>query len=302
MNEIPRRAALFGGLALVAGCAVEQSVVVTSTGGTTTPAMTEPDALVALEAELGGRLGVYAIDTGTGRSAGHRADELFLSCSTHKPLVAANILHRAETESALLGQLIRYDRSRLLEYAPITGRHVDTGMTVADLCAAAVEVSDNTADNLLFDLVGGPAGVTAFVRSLGDTITRLDRVEPDLNVAAPGDERDTTTPTRITRTLGKLLLADGLTQPGKDRLIGWMVDSTTGKDLVRAALPTGWRTGDKSGSGAQGQVNNVAITWPPNGAPWLVAVFTAPNDHDGDRTRPFVARAAKIAVDALGAH
>ncbi|WP_219823952.1 class A beta-lactamase [Actinokineospora auranticolor] len=232
-------------------------------------------------------------------AVGHRADERFLACSTHKPLVAGAVLRRAEADPGYLDKLVRYDRSRLEEYAPVTGERVDTGMTVAELCAASVGVSDNTAANLLFDEVGGPAGATAFVRSLGDDITRMDRNETSLNVGAPGDERDTTTPRRIVETYRALLLGTALAPTGRDRLTGWLVGSTTGKDLVRAGLPADWRAGDKSGSGAAGEVNNVAIAWPPGRGPWLIGVYTAPTKAEPP-ARPIVAEAARIVVAALG--
>jgi beta-lactamase class A len=194
-GAIACRAVLLGGVGGLVGCA--------TAGNPPSPSPSQSPAdgriaaaqaeLAALETRFGGRLGVMAVDTATGAAGGHRPDERFLLASTVKVPIVAAILRRAEQEQGLLERLIRYDRSALLEYAPATTANLATGMTVAALCEAAITVSDNTAANLLFDLLGGPAAATAFVRTLGDPTTRLDRLEPELNLTTPGDQRDTTT-------------------------------------------------------------------------------------------------------------
>lgn len=266
------------------------------------PAPAPPDArvLAEIEARFGGRLGVHAVDTGTGRSAGHRADERFLMCSTTKAPLAALVLRRSVDDPGLLERRVRWDRADLLDYAPVTTANLATGLTVAELCAAAVGVSDNTAANLLFAQVGGPQAVTAFVRSLGDPLTRSDRTEPDLNDTGPGDERDTTTPARFAETLRLLTLGDALPPPQRDRLVAWMVGATTGAAQIRAGVPAGWRVGDKTGSGSAGESNDVGVVWPPGRAPVVVTVFTAPTDPANTAGKPAIAGATRAALTALG--
>ncbi len=248
-----------------------------------TAAPDDPD-LAALERRSGRRLGVHALDTGTGATASHRGGERFLMASTAKLLLAAAVLDRATTDPALLDRLVRYGPDALLEYAPVTARNTATGMTVADLCDAALTVSDNTAANLLLDVLGGPAAVTAFVRRLGDPVTRLDRTEPDLNASAgPGDERDTTTPLAMVGSIRAVTLGDGLPPPGRDRLTAWLVANTTGDATIRAGVPAGWVVGDKTGTGAQGERNDDGILFPPDRPPLVLAVLTDPDD-PGSRT------------------
>jgi beta-lactamase class A len=294
---ITRRAALLGGLAVVAGCSATPPAAPRSTAPRPT-ARPAPE-LAELERRFGGRLGVFAVDTGSGATVGHRADERFLMCSTFKALAVAATLRLRDGEPGLLDRVIHYDTADLLEYAPIAKQHVAEGMTVASLCDATITYSDNTAANLLLEILGGPAAVTGFVRGLGDDVTRLDRIEPDLNVTTPGDERDTTTPAAITTTLRALTLGDGLDQAGRELLVGWLKANTTGDESIRAGLPAGWQVGDKTGSGAQGEVNDVAVAWPPNRAPLVIAVYTAPADPNTDQGRPTVAAAAKIVASTL---
>jgi beta-lactamase class A len=231
-------------------------------------------AVAALEARRGGRLGVAALDTGSGRTISHRAAERFAMCSTHKFLTAAAILAMVDQGHMTLDRPILYGRADLLEYAPIARKNVDAGfMTVDALCAAAIEWSDNTAENLLLGLIGGPAGWTRYARSIGDTISRLDRTEPTLNTAIPGDPRDTTTPEVMVRDLNALLLGEVLSDASCTCIENWMLGSTITGDLLRAGVPNGWRVGDKSGSGERGTRNDIAIIMPPQGAPILAAVF-----------------------------
>ena len=230
--------------------------------------------LAALEARAGGRLGVAALDTGTGRRIAHRGEERFPLCSTFKVLLAGAVLARVEKGQERLDRPIAYTKADLLEYAPVAAARLAEGrMTVEALCAAAVEASDNTAANLLLQALGGPAEVTAFARSLGDPVTRLDRTEPTLNTALPDDPRDTTTPTAMAESLKAMLLGGGLEPESCQRLEGWMRGSLTGGDRLRAGLPATWTVGDKTGTGDRGTVNDVAILRPPGRAPILVAAY-----------------------------
>ena len=228
----------------------------------------------AIESRVGGRLGVAVLDTATGALAGHRLDERFPMCSTFKCLAAAQVLARVDAGQERLDRRVVVTRESLLEWSPVTGKHVGgAGMTVAELCEAAVTVSDNPAANLLLASLGGPAGLTAFLRRIGDGVTRLDRDEPSLNEAVPGDPRDTSTPRAMAATLRTLLLGDALSAAGRERLTQWMAATSTGAKRLRAGLPAGWRVADKTGTGRLGTTNDVGVLWPAHGAPLVVVSY-----------------------------
>jgi beta-lactamase class A len=230
--------------------------------------------LAEIEAREGGRLGVFVRDTGGGATIEHRADKRFPMCSTFKLLTAAAALKRVDDGAERLDRTIAYGPNDLLEYAPITKAHVaEGGMTLADLCAAAIDWSDNTAANLVLQSIGGPPGFTQFARSLGDKVTRLDRNEPTLNEATPGDERDTTSPRAMAADMQKVLLGDALSDQSRRQLEAWLIDDKVGDKRVRAGLPHSWRIGDKTGSGDHGTANTIAIIRPPDQAPILAAVY-----------------------------
>jgi len=234
--------------------------------------------LERLEKAVGGRVGVAALDTESGARIAWRGDEHFAMCSTFKWMLVAAILLRCERGALSLERRIAYTSADLLPHSPVTAANVRDGeMTVAALSEAAVEMSDNAAAMLLLRLVGGPAGLTQFLRRIGDPVTRLDRREPALNTNLPGDLRDTTTPNAMVGTMRKLLAGDVLEQASRDRLIGWMVDCRTGLDRLRAGLPRGWRVGDKTGTGTgagpTSAVNDLAIAWPPGRKPVLIASY-----------------------------
>jgi beta-lactamase class A len=230
--------------------------------------------LAAIEAREGGRLGVTVLDTATGSKLEHRAGERFPMCSTFKLLAVAAALKLVDANTERLDRKIAYGPSDLLDYAPIAKAHVaDGGMTLADLCAAAIDWSDNTAANLILDVIGGPAGFTQFARSLGDSQTRLDRNEPDLNAATPGDERDTTTPEAMAADMTRVLLGDVLSETSRRQLDAWLIDDKVGDKRLRAGLPPSWRIGDKTGTGDHGTANTIAIMWPLDRAPIIATVY-----------------------------
>jgi beta-lactamase class A len=230
--------------------------------------------LVDIEAREGGRLGVFVRDAGTGATIEHRSDERFPMCSTFKLLTAAAALKRVDEGAERLDRKIAYGPSDLLEYAPIAKAHVaEGGMTVADLCAAAIDWSDNTAGNLVLQSIGGPAGFTQFARSLGDEVTRLDRNEPTLNESLPGDERDTTSPRAMAGTMQKVLVGDALSDASRSQLQMWLIGDKVGDKRLRAGLPPSWRIGGKTGTGDRGSTNAVAIIWPPGRAPLIATVY-----------------------------
>ena len=230
--------------------------------------------LADIEALEGGRLGVFVRDTGSGAAIEHRADERFPMCSTFKLLAAAGALKRVDEGAERLDRTIAYGASDLLEYAPIAKAHVlERGMTLADLCAAAIDWSDNTAGNLVLQSIGDSAGFTAFARSLGDEVTRLDRNEPTLNESLPGDPRDTTSPRAMAATMQKVLLGDSLSEASRLQLQTWLINDKVGDNRLRAGLPSSWRVGDKTGTGDRGSTNAVAIIWPPDRAPLIATVY-----------------------------
>jgi beta-lactamase class A len=264
------RRLFLAGLAASAACVRAQAAA---------PSMEERLALANkrladIEAREGGRLGVFVGDTGAGATIEHRADERFPMCSTFKLLAAAAALKRVDQGAERLDRTITYGPSDLLEYAPVAKAHVaEGGMTVADLCAAAIDWSDNTAGNLVLQSIGGPAGFTQFARSLGDSVTRLDRNEPTLNESLPGDERDTTSPRAMAGTMQKVLVGDALSDGSRSQLQMWLIGDKVGDKRLRAGLPPSWRIGDKTGTGERGSTNAVAIIWPPGRAPLIATVY-----------------------------
>lgn len=228
-----------------------------------------------IEAGLGGRVGVMAVDTGDGTVISHRSDERFAMCSTFKWVLAAFVLSQVEQDEMSLDERLSYGPGDLLEYAPVAQKYVDRGwLTVNALCSAIVTLSDNTAANLLLHRLGGPSQLTAFLRQCGDNVTRLDRNEPDLNTNLPGDERDTTTPRAMAGTMNRILLGDEiLSADSRARLTGWLKESSTGLERLRAGLPGDWIAGDKTGTGVNGAANDIAIAWPSNRQPILIAAY-----------------------------
>jgi len=239
------------------------------------PALSTATArIAALESQNGGRLGVAVIDTGSSARLLYRADERFPMLSTFKLLASAAVLAKVDAGRERLDRIVPYSQSDLVGYGPVTKQRLAEGaMPLGDLCAAAIDWSDNTAANLLLGAIGGPAGLTAYLRSLGDATTRLDRTEPTLNTAIPGDERDTTTPMAMAETMQKLLLGNALSPTSRQQLSTWLIDDKVGDARIRAGLPKTWRIGDKTGTGANATANTVAILWPPDRAPILATVY-----------------------------
>jgi beta-lactamase class A len=267
-------------------------------------AHSEPGTLVkhlaAIEAEVGGRLGVALLDVATGAIAGHRLDERFALCSTFKALAAAAVLARVDAGRDSIDRRIHYAAAELVTYSPTTKDHAgEAGMTLAELCEAAVTVSDNTAGNLLLAAIGGPAGLTAWLRELGDKVTRLDRIEPFLNEAAPGDRRDTTSPQAMATTLRRIVLGDALSPASRARLTDWLVGCKTGDARLRAGVPAGWRIGDKTGGGEHGATNDIAVLWPPGREPLVVCAYLAESVAPPERRNAALAAVGQAVAQAV---
>lgn len=251
--------------------------------------------LARIEGDSGGRLGVAVLDTGSGARAGLHADDRFPMCSTFKFLAAAAVLKRVDEGKEKLDRRVTYTKGDLVEYSPVTKEHVADGMTMSDICEAAMVLSDNTAGNLILASLGGPQGITQFARSLGDTVTRLDRIETALNEAIPGDPRDTTTPNAMLGNLQKLVLGDVLSPGSKEQLTKWLLGNKTGDTRMRAHLPKDWRVGDKTGSGERGTTNDVGVIWPPNRAPIVLTIYLTETTAEAAKRNATLASVGKAA-------
>jgi len=232
------------------------------------------EPFAALEKQSGARIGVAALDTGSGRRIAWRAEERFVMCSTFKMSLAAAILAKADKGAEQLNRLVHYGADVPIGVSPVTAKNIARGMTVEELCAAAVIFSDNGAANTLLAALGGPEALTAYWRGLGDRRTRLDDIELKLNI--PDGERNTTTPSAMLGNLKTLLLGDALLPASRARLLGWMRTTTTGARRLRAGLPAAWQWGDKTGTSGEpyGLVNDIGIAVPPGRSPILMVAYT----------------------------
>ncbi|MCT8341672.1 class A beta-lactamase [Photorhabdus kleinii] len=255
--------------------------------------------LAELENSTKGRLGVALINTANGQEIQYRGDERFPFCSTFKLILVAAVLHKSMSQSELLAKHIHYRESDLLSYAPIARKNIHQGMSVTQLCAATVQYSDNTAANLLIKELGGLEAVNRFVQGIGDPAFRLDRCEPDLNSAIPGDLRDTTTPAAMAASVKKIVLGEVLAAPQREQLIAWLKGNTTGDASIRAGVPAGWVVGDKTGMGDYGTTNDVAVLWSPKGVPVVLAVYFTQPQQDAESRRDVLASATRLVMAHL---
>ena len=251
----------------------------------------------ALERTHDARLGVTAIDTATGRTVAYRSGERFPFASSNKTFIAAALL--ARSSDAELGTVVHYTKDDLLDYAPITSRFVDTGMTVRELLDAMLRFSDNTAANLLVERIGGPDAVEQWLRSIGDRTTNVDRVEPELNEATPGDTRDTTTPAQFAADLRKVLLGNALETTDRTLLRNTMLDNTTGDTTIRAGVDAAWPVADKTGTGEYGVRADIAVVYPTNRAPIVIVTLSRKDTPDATPDNALLAAATTIAVASL---
>jgi beta-lactamase class A len=240
---------------------------------------------------------VYALATGTGATVAYRADERFAFCSTFKTLAAAAVLHGNPLSH--LDKGVTYTRADVNSISPITKDHIATGMTIRQLCDAAIRYSDGTAGNLLMRDIGGPARLTAYLRGLGDAVSRMDDYEPKLNRIRPHDLRDTTTPRAIAADHQKLVLGDALPADRRALLKDWLERSTTGAKRIRAGLPKGWAVADKTGTGDYGRANDIAIMWPPHTAPLVAAIMSDRSGYTTPAKDALVADATAQLVSVL---
>lgn len=273
------------------------AVLLPTAGCSATRSRSRSHTLAELEHRFNARLGVYAKDTGTGMVVAYHADERFPMCSTYKVLTVAAILHRDRQPE--LARRITYTKADLVQPSPVTARHVAAGLTIEQLCQAAVSYSDSTAANLLLGQLGGPAALTAYSRSLGDHVTRLDRTEPTLNEGTPGDVRDTTSPRAMGTDYESLLLGTALPSSDRSLLTRWMAGNTTGAGRIRAGVPASAKVAEKTGTGGYGTANDIGIIWPTGRKPIVLAIMSTQSNQSAQPSDAIIAQATKAVLAAV---
>ncbi|MFB6431274.1 class A beta-lactamase BlaIII [Bacillus thuringiensis] len=252
-----------------------------------------------LEKEYDAKLGIYALDTGTNQTIAYHSDDRFAFASTSKSLAVGALLRKNSLET--LDQRITYTHEDLSNYNPITEKHVNTGMTLKELADASVRYSDSTAHNLILKQLGGPSEFEKILREMGDTVTTSERFEPELNEVHPGETHDTSTPEAIAKTLQSFTLGTALPTEKRELLVDWMKRNTTGDKLIRAGVPKGWEVADKTGAGSYGTRNDIAIIWPPNKKPIVLAILSNHDKEDAKYDDKLIADATKVVLNTLKA-
>jgi beta-lactamase class A len=260
-------------------------------------------ALLTYERAVGGRVGFYAENVASGSRLSWRADEPFVMCSTFKASLAAFVLTRVDAGQERLEAMVPFGPADIVEdgWAPVARANLAKGaLSVDELCAAAVEESDNTCANLLLARVGGPLALTRFWRALGDPVTRLDHNEPLLNRSAPFDPHDATAPRAMAGSLGRFLLGPVLSSGSRARVTGWMLNCKTGARRLRAGLPGHWRVGDKTGGNGKDAAGDIAIAWPKSGGPVLIAAYAQGGAPTAGQLDAVIAEIGRIVGERLG--
>ena len=260
---------------------------------------TGSQSFAKLEKEYDAKLGIYALDTGTNQTIAYHSDDRFAFASTSKSLAVGALLRKNSLEA--LDQRITYTHEDLSNYNPITEKHVDTGMTLKELADASVRYSDSTAHNLILKQLGGPSEFEKILREMGDTVTTSERFEPELNEVHPGETHDTSTPEAIAKTLQSFTLGTALPTEKRELLVDWMKRNTTGDKLIRAGVPKGWEVADKTGAGSYGTRNDIAIIWPPNKKPIVLAILSNHDKEDAKYDDKLIADATKVVLNTLKA-
>ncbi|MEU5052592.1 class A beta-lactamase [Streptomyces sp. NPDC021096] len=303
MQHSRARRAVLGALAALAlipltACGQGGSPAASSSAATPGAAEKSIGELKELERKFDARLGVYAVDTGTGREVAYNDGARFAHASTFKALAAGAVLKKYSLSG--LDRRVTYSKDDLVDYSPVTEKHVETGMTLRELCDAAVRYSDNTAGNLLFDALGGPKGLDAVLEGMGDDVTQMERREPELNLWAPGETRDTSTPRALAKDLRAFVLGDALGKGERAQLEQWLRNNTTGGELIRAGVPKGWAVGDKTGAGqGYGTRNDIAVVWRPGAAPVVMAIMSNRTKKDAKYDNKLIAEATSVVTGAL---
>ncbi|MGR6465734.1 class A beta-lactamase [Rhizobium sp. PAMB 3182] len=256
--------------------------------------------LAELESRHAGRICVRIVNLGTGKTVSHRADEPILMCSTFKAILAAQVLKAVDEKADALDSRIRFTKKDVsTAWSPVAEKRVGgAGMTIAELCEAAVCWSDNTAANLLLKRFGGPKALTAFFRSIGDSASRLDRMEPGLNYhEGPDDQRDTTTAAAMAEDLRRLLFTDVLSSSSRAQFAAWLIANKTGDARLRAGLPARWLVGDKTGTNGKkyGNANDIAVAWPTDRPPVIVTAYCEIPKIESEERDAVIAEIGRIA-------
>ena len=258
-------------------------------------------AVQSEERALHARVGIAVFDASSGRTAHYRGDERFPLNSTHKTFSCAALLAKVDAQAISLDQPVAISQEMLVAYSPITEKSLSPQtITLREVCRAAVSYSDNTAGNVVIDAIGGVAGFNAYMRSIGDDITRLDRQEPDLNESTPGDLRDTSTPKAIINSLRQVLLGDGLSESSRNELTQWMRNDQVGGALLRASLPADWNIADKTGAGGYGSRSIIAVIWPPAKQPLVVGIYITQTDASLSASNQAIARIGAVLSEVYG--
>ncbi|MBO1510110.1 class A beta-lactamase [Metabacillus bambusae] len=255
------------------------------------------DDFAKLEDKFDARLGVFALDTGTNQTVTYRSEERFAYASTHKALAVGVLLQQKSI--ADLNQKITYTSEDLVNYNPITEKHIDTGMTLKELSDASLRYSDNTAGNLILKQIGGPSGFKKSLREIGDNVTKPERFEPELNEVNPGEIHDTSTARALATSLQAFIIGDALPTEKRTILTDWLKRNTTGDTLIRAGVPKGWEVADKTGAGSYGTRNDIAIIWPPKGDPIVLAILSSRDKKDADYNDKLIAQATEEVIETL---
>lgn len=284
---------LFVAMLLLVGCSKENEV----NGGEVKAEDVSSGKFAQLEEKYGAKLGVYAIDTGNEETVAYQEDERFAYASTFKALAGAVLLK--ENSISILDEKRMYTKEDLVTYSPITEKYVDEGMTLREIAKAAMQYSDNTAGNLLFAELGGPDQLEEALRAIGDDVTEMDRLETELNEATPGDTRDTSTPKALATNLRILGLTDELSEEKREIFQEWFKGNTTGDTLIKSGVPTDWIVGDKSGAASYGTRNDIAIVWPPNDEPIVIAILSNKQEKEAEYDDQLIGEATEIVLETL---
>jgi beta-lactamase class A len=293
MTALSRRHMLLGGLTLAAVASAKPALA------NPPPVETVEQRIAGLEQAHNAVVGVFAVNLKSGKTAAHRSQDPFAMCSTFKAYAAARVLQMAERRELTMGDKVFVDPGAIVTHSPVTGSRAGGDMTLAEICQAALQVSDNTAGNLLLKTIGGPPAITAFARSIGDERSRLDRWETELNSAVPGDPRDTSAPDALGKGFRHLLTGDALAPPQRQQLEDWMRVNETSS--MRAGLPPGWTSADKTGSGGYGSTNDVGVAYGPQEQRVLLAIMTRSraDDPNAANLRPLIGELTSVVVPTL---
>ena len=253
-----------------------------------------------LENRHGGHIGIAVMHTSSQSLWDYRGHTRFPLMSTFKTLACAKLLADVDQKKQKMTTETMITRESLVTYSPVTESLTGQTITMEQACEATMSTSDNTAANLVLAGIGGPQQLTDFLRSTGDNITRLDRIEPELNDAHPGDNRDTTTPLAITKTLNQLILEDTLSDASRVKLQKWMMGNKVADNLLRSILPAQWSIADRSGAGDHGSRGITAIIWSSQQQPVIVSIYMTGTNASFEERNQIIVEIGKAVFNHFG--